>query len=700
MGSGGKDLTFDTDTDKCIIYISEGTLAMVKVVADQYRFAGNSFYYIGAYSPSASVTFENGTYKVKYNYSEATNVSFASDNSYLAFTGADGVNYRIYYKNPSSYSYKGTVIEEYRANFLGTHADGKLVVELYQSSSYSNFTFTVKYDGTAASNVKFSSETLMSFEIGETVHVAEIVDGVVTVTENVMNLGSEENKANKAVIGNYSSAKVVIDYKVEKTAEGYEGKFYATYNGADATFSVDSDKGVISVTSGETTKYFARYDSTTLVEVPADKYALLGTTTVSGHTVSVSAKAVKSGRNNYSISYTYTVDGNSATSTDKTTTDGNNTKFVQLKVGDAYYFYYVNGETKVLQALTADEIAIASLSSKSITVDGTTLYLKSSVAFADNTFTLGYTFGTSSEPVAITTTPVSEGTGFSFTYNDATYYYLTSGSYAYLVTAADYAIYGVVTAKDGTELKFTWGTKQVMVALKGEDGTFGTPVEAVKGSDGTHDYYKFVISGTTYILAKNTSDEWVLTDASSIGSNLKHFKNFGYQTSKVVTLENTTVFKKFEAGYVINDDGTPTYAFKLTDASDNVTVVTNYEEMPGGEVFKMTIGDSVRYFAVAANYAPSSSWYYENYNMVEVTEAQANLIGKSVTTADGVVYTVLLKGSYSAPSTLVYVGTESNNWSNNATATFSADGTSVTFTYGGVNYTATVVDGTLTVTEA
>ena len=72
----------------------------------------------------------------------------------------------------------------------------------------------------------------------------------------------------------------------------------------------------------------------------------------------------------------------------------------------------------------------------------------------------------------------------------------------------------------------------------------------------------------------------------------------------------------------------------------------------------------------------------------------------STANVDGVVYTILIDRYSSSCKVRVWVGDESNQWANKAEGKFSADGTSVTFTYGGINYTATVVDDALTVTEA
>ena len=84
----------------------------------------------------------DGVYKVKYKYKDATNVYFAADNSYLAFT-ADGVDYRMYWVTDEG-SYKAAVIEAYKGSLLGTFGNGKLTGEFTRSSSWSEWSFTVK----------------------------------------------------------------------------------------------------------------------------------------------------------------------------------------------------------------------------------------------------------------------------------------------------------------------------------------------------------------------------------------------------------------------------------------------------------------------------------------------------------------------------------------------------------------------------
>lgn len=685
-----------------IFDVTDGAFSAVKVNTKAYRFTTESSYPLigGGYYDKAKVTLVNGKpvimwYNSKtYAYDgDAVEGVFAADESYIAFT-YKGTNYRIYYI-PSDSANHGAMIEESKAVFLGKYIGGTetdrhdLVIEI--KVGYTP-TLNMVFDGKAVSNVQYLSDTAMCFEVGTNVHVLELVDGEGVLTLNVMNLASAENQAMNALKGNYTNANVVIGYTVTKADGAWTGKFFVTLGGKDATLTVDAVKSTIDITCGDVVKHFVKVDATTLYELKDSEYAQLGTYKIGNYTLSV-VPTIKSKK----MEISYKVDGNSATASSKTTLDG--TKFTQLKTSVANFYFYVNGETMLLQEMSAEEYAILNMSSKTIKVNATTYTLKGVAKFANNVFSTLYTFGSTADnttEVTLTALPEEVGTGYSFSYEGATYYYLTSGSYTYLITAADYAIYGEITV-GGKTLKFTWGNKQVMIAMKGEDGTYGTAVEAVQLSDGTHDYYKFVDNEVTYILAKNKDGAWVLTDASNIGANLNHFRNFEYQKSKVVTLDGKTVYANFSTGYVILDDGTPVYALIFGDI-----VISSYTEL-NGEVFKVTIDGVERYFVVAANYARDSRWYFDNYTMVEVTAAQAAFFGTTAT-LDGVCFTVLAKGaSWSSPEVNVYVyeeGTEPDNWKTSVKATFSADGTTLRFSYNGTNYTATVVDGALVVTAA
>ena len=646
---------------------------------------------------SAKVALEGAAFKVTFNGADATNAVLAEDESYLAFTGADGKNYRIYITNASSF-YKGVIVTEAQAAFLGNHASEKLEIALTQTSSWSAAKLEVKYDGSAVTNVVYHSGTLMTFEVGGKVYAAELTADGVKVTPDVLDLSAEENQALAAYLGSYTtdtSNKIVVGYTVTGTVGAYEAKFYVTLDGAEATLTVNEAKGnIVNITSGETVKHYAFYSSgynKAFVEVSEDLYNLLGTTKIGEIDLTVSV-TVSYRSSKYSLSTSYKIGDASAVSSSKTFGD---LTFTKLTCGGKTYFLYVSGDTKVLQEISDADAKIADMSSKTVKVGDTTYTLKGNVTFADGAFAVGYVFGTGSEftPVTLTAVEGVEG-AWSFTYGGATYYYLTSGSYAYVVTAADYALYGEKTYGDVT-LKFTWGSSQLMVAVKGADENFGTAVKVELLNDGAKDYQKFTVNGKTYILAKDKFGNDVLTDATNIGSDLKHFKNFtfkGYSTPKVRDLDDNVIFSTFEAIYKIGDDGKPVFIFKLGD-----TLVTEYVELDGGEVLKMKVGDAYRFFAIAVNYAPDNRYYVEDYQMIEITEAQAAIFGKTLTTADGIVYTILGKGSsWGKNQVLVYVGTTDKPYAANASAALAADG-SLTFTYGGVNYKAAVKDGALTV---
>lgn len=687
MAYSSAELSFDAGETKYILSAVNSKVTVSAVNKDQYRYVGTPAGYSGP-----TVTFVDGVYKVKYKSKDATNVYFAADNSYLTFT-ADGVDYRMYWVTDEG-SYKAAVIEAYKGSLLGTF--GKLTGEFTRSSSWYEWSFTVKYDGKAVSALKFYSDALASFEVGDAVHAINIstTSGKTTVevTENVLDLGSAANKEVKSVIGNYTSQKVVIDYKVEEKAGKLVASFYATYDGKDAEYEIETAKNILKITCGSTVKYYVRYSATALVEVKAEDYAKLGTNSVNGYELGVAIKASSSSK--YTL--TYTIGGKTVTTTDKKTLDGK-TAFTQLKDGNDYYFLYVNGDTKYLQKLTAEEIVSASISTsgKSIKINNAYHYLYSAVSFDGTKFTIGYAFGTStSNAVAVTVTKLTLGDGFTFKYDGNDYYYLISGSSNYLVTAEDYAIYGNITSGE-YNLKFTWGTYQVMVSVNG-----ASAVKVDVKNDGTHAFWQFKNSGKTFIIAKDSKGAWVLTDASNIGSGLKHFGNFQYNgSSKVLDLNGGTVFATVKASYVIGDDGVPSYVFMFDGKA-----ATAYSEVAGGEVIKATIDGVERYFVVAPKYGKpnllTSMYYTDEYNMIEVTAAQAEFFGKSYN-LDGMVFSVYAKGStYGTNEIYVYVGTAGNECSNTAkNAKFNADG-SLTFEYGGTTYKAVMAEGKLTVTAA
>lgn len=701
MGYAGKDFQFKlANGDMYVMSVMDGKAVLKKIAQSQYRYVtGNSSYsLVGSYTYSASVTFEDGGYKVKYGSSydkvDATDVSFGPDDAYIQFT-ANGIVYRLCWLEDTGY-YHAYVVEASKHAFSGTHNFGEDTLIVGFQKPFYSWSFVIKYNGTDASNVQFPAENLMTFEVSNKVYVAELTEKGVILAKDVADLNADEYKAFMELRGNYNAvkdnatvAKVVFGYRVSGTNGKYTLTLITTYDGKDATYAVDAATGTLSLTCDGVTKHYVRYQTSALVELSDSEYAKLGTNTVDGHEITVTVSVSYSSRNEkYTVSFSYKVDGASASATNKTAGD---VAFTQFKVGDVYYFYMINGDAKSLYQLTADEVVILNLSSKSIKIGDASYTIKGVVGYADGKYTFQYTFGTGTDDAVVTTTALTEGNGFSFVFDGATYYYLI-GSSSYLVNADDFAIYGELKVGDVT-LKFTWGSSQLMVAMKDGDA-FGSAVKAEKKSDGTHDYYQFTLDGKSWILAKNSAGEWVLTDASAIGANLKHFKNFQYQTSKVMDLSNNVVFATVSGMYIIKDDGTPAFALKFGDL-----VLTDYEEICDGEVFKVTIEGKVRYFAMATNYAPSSRWYWEDYALFELSEAQAAFMGKTVT-VDGVCFTILGKCDYSKKcSVLVYVGTESTPWTSNTTAAFTENGT-LTFTYNGVNYVATVTDGVLTVTAA
>lgn len=694
MKSANGTYTFTKDTQLYAVYVSGESVKISKLNAEQNKFVGDAR--TTTYYKNAKVVFEGGEYKVIMpdgNY--ATDVAFASDSSYMTFTYG-GVKYRIVYVESGSY-HTGIITED---QAILCSATGKLKVTC--SIGYSQVTFSATYDGSSVT-LKTAASGIMYFEKGTYVYVVEVKDGDVSVVENAIDLNAEKYYS---IRGTYEDSKdssidLVITYDVVKTEDGYKAIWKATYDDDDAKFLIEEDKGVIKVTVGAKDKYFALSGSSAY-EVSDSVYSTLGSYEIGTHTIS--AKAYVSGSGRYaSVKAKYSVDGISFSDSSKTTTDGKS--YVQLSdtTNKVYYFLYVNGDTKVLQSVTKEELDKANLS-KSAYPNGDSkkgyMYYKGAVKFNGETFTVVTTFGTSSAPAEVTLTDIAEGVQSFGEYNGVTYYYLTSGSYCYIVEKDFYdSTYKTFTAKNGTEFKFVWGSKILMIALKDGDA-FGTAVEAVAASDGTHTYYSFTSGSVSYVLAKNSADEWVLTDLSTTNAPV-HVKGFSYKgysgttIAKVANLDNKAVIDSFELIMSIDDNGVPSYAFKFGD-----TVVSAFEELGGGEVIKVTLDGTVRYFAYASYYDPTNSSYDNStYCMVELTAAQAGLVGQSATIG-GVTYKFLIKGPYSVGSSWYTVDPTVYIDGKGVKATFSADGASITFTSNGTTYTATMVGGIFTVTEA
>ena len=131
-------------------------------------------------------------------------------------------------------------------------------------------------------------------------------------------------------------------------------------------------------------------------------------------------------------------------------------------------------------------------------------------------------------------------------------------------------------------------------------------------------------------------------------------------------------------------------------------MITDYEEISNGEVIKMTVDGTVKYFAVATDWYKNSANYWKKYIMAELTgEEQAKFIGNTGT-LDGAVCTILADSysSSSAPDVKIFIGSEADNWGTKESLTFSEDGKSATFTHGGATYTVTVAeDGSLNIVK-
>ena len=223
------------------------------------------------------------------------------------------------------------------------------------------------YDGNATENLRFIDDKTLSFTVGDFLYVAELgADGKVVVREKIANLGADEYAANKAAMGNYSDAKVVITVIAEKDADGnYKPKFVATLNGAEVKLTVETDKKIIALGEGSSIKYFYKYDSSTLVSVSASDYAKLISEIIDGHTIKVVAGASKSWGDRYSFKLSYLFDGKTASVSTKTALGGEKADLYTVTEDDgskSYYIVYIDGDTKSLTAITEEDGALLNLS--------------------------------------------------------------------------------------------------------------------------------------------------------------------------------------------------------------------------------------------------------------------------------------------------------------------------------------------------
>lgn len=693
----GKNYQLSKVSDNNYKFIANGTIYFVTfkdgnatistALESQYKFIGDVR--TSGYFKHAKVEFVNGVYKVKMSdESYATDVAFAADNSYMTLKSGDNTYYIIY--NESGYYHTALLSANEYALVNSTGA-----LKATYSIDYTMLSLSVTYDGSAISLVYGDPNY---FAKGSKIYVVTFGDEI-TVADSGIDLNSDEYKAENSIKGSYDYAKdddysLVISVRLIKDGEAYKAEFYATFKGDEGTLVIDNSKKIINVIVSGKNNYLV-ITSGMAYDVDAAYIPYLGThTNLNGHTVTVTAAGNGRSGRYASTTYTFKVDDVSATGSKKTDSTGK--AFFTIKTSTDYYLMYVDGDTKLLQSVTESEYSSVG-SSKSAYPNGDSkkglMYYKTIVTITETGFTFSATFGTNSAPAEVTLTDVAEGVQSFGEYNGVTYYYLTSGSSYYIVEKDFYeSTYKTFTATNGTEFKFVWGSKILMIALKDGDD-FGTAVEAVAASDGTHTYYSFTSGSVSYILAKNSADKWVLTDLSTISAPV-HVK--GYKSSsKVADLDNKAVFDSFELIMSIDDKGVPSYSFKFGN-----TVVSEFEELGGGEVIKVTLDGTVRYFAYASYYDPTSSSYDNGtYFMIELTAAQAGLVGQSAT-IDGVTYKFLIKGPYSVDSSWSTVDPTVYINGTGVKATFSDDGASITFTSSGTTYTATMVGGIFTVTEA
>ena len=702
QGEDGK-----TDNVQYIVTVAAGesgnTVNISKLNALKHRFVGKAYIDGGSYYGYFNVELVSGDYTVTYGSvkTAVTSFAFASDNSYIDVV-YNGVSYRIVYIAKSASDTNKTAASTLPRLAFIDGSNGKFLAKLVISNQC---VFTVTYDGNATENLCFIDDKTLSFTVGDFLYVAEVGDdGNVVVREKIANLGADEYAANKAAVGNYSDAKVVITVTAEKDADGnYKPRFVATLNGAEVKLTVETDKKIIALGEGSSIKYFYKYDSSTLVSVSASDYAKLISETIDGHTIKVVAGSVYY-YGSYRFQLSYLFDGKTASVSTKTALGGEKADLYTVTEDDgskSYYIVYIDGDAKSLTEISEEEGALLSLSNYA-TVGGKSMYLKGALKMNSETkaFSVVYTFGTYSEPVEVTLADVDgvEGAQTINGYSDgAVYYYLTAGTKYYIVDAAAYALYGEFTAS-GKTLKFTWGESSAsMIAMKDASGNYSAPVTYTTGNDGTHDYYQFTIDGTSYILAKNSGGEYVLSVI-----DLYHISNYLWGQTIVKDMTRTKTYAYFNAKLTILDDGTATIAFLIGSSADDCAVITDYEEISNGEVIKMTVDGTVKYFAVATDWYKNSANYWKKYIMAELTgEEQAKFIG-STGTLDGAVCTILADSysSSSAPDVKIFIGSEADNWGTKESLTFSEDGKSATFTHGGATYTVTVAeDGSLNIVK-
>ena len=225
-----------------------------------------------------------------------TNVYFNEDNTRLYFT-QDGVEYCLVMVDPNSTGYydydRAAIVTAAQAKWLGKYTlEGGKLLQVMLSAGYSP-AISASY-GTAeaadtVSDLVFQADNLISFRVGQFYHGALMAgDGSVSVTENILDTTAPEY----AYLGNYAEQGIVFGFALSVGEDGQlVARYTVTRDGEELTYAIDTALRVIVVTEEDGSKtYYTRcmeVEDPLLAELDEEIFALLGTYTAGGHTVTL-----------------------------------------------------------------------------------------------------------------------------------------------------------------------------------------------------------------------------------------------------------------------------------------------------------------------------------------------------------------------------------------------------------------------------
>ena len=717
--SATKNLTFAYTEDETaytgyVLVGDDGSVSVQLLEAAQNAFIGEDFKLAGGgYSDSADVTYGPDGFVVTFRDNPTEKVYFNDDNTRLYFT-QDGVEYCLVMVDPNSTGYydydRAAIVTAAQAKWLGKYTlEGGKLLQVMLSAGYSP-AISASY-GTAeaadtVSDLVFQADNLISFRVGQFYHGALMAgDGSVSVTENILDTTAPEY----AYLGNYAEQGIVFGFALSVGEDGQlVARYTVTRDGEELTYTIDTALRVIVITEEDGSKtYYTRcmeVEDPLLAELDEEIFALLGSYTAGGHTVTLlpyftASYSSWSDEYTYKEGYTLSLDGGEAMevafSKDNAQTPNRYIRFTSD--GKTYLFFVTEpGVSAVLHELTAEQVGMLGIHIANDNYD----YLDTSLVFsADGSFTLGLTFD--GAPVDET---VPNDYGYSF--QDAegnTWYVITGGSSPYIVSEAQYGWYMQDVTVGGHTITVQPGSSSYYMYEVIVDGVKAEDVEFIEG---TYCGLQFTVGDVTYVLARNTTADNALVlnvlDAS-MGASLSFSK---YVT--ITMADGTQYSGTLKAVVAIDAEGNLSVAWDFGDnpTPSEVAILESPEGVNADcGVLKVTINGSTAYGLMHPWSEGSSS-----YDLVWVTDVQYAMMG--TWDVNGVTLVIgLNEPAYSAYMQVTYNGEtvtsgsyQNVNSGDPCFKTVEIDGVSTmvcAFTLNdGSSYYAYLVNGVMTVTEA